>query len=251
VVEDLQKKVWEFNERDIVPLTQMIAAKETGGILVGAFQGSEMVGFVYGFVGYEDNRLVIHSHMLAVKPSFQGENLGYRLKLAQRDRALASGIKTVTWTFDPLQSLNAHLNIEKLGVQAVAYKVNFYGETSSLLHEGIGTDRLWARWDLESDRVMRRLEGQEMCRPDIQGLDRLVRCDEQGMPSSGVSEVRPDRVQAIEIPGDIGALQKSQPECAAQWRKLTRRAFIRAFDVGLQVTDYERLIGSGIYVLRP
>jgi predicted GNAT superfamily acetyltransferase len=252
-VEDLQKEVWEFNERDIVPLTQMIAAKETGGILVGAFRQSTMIGFVYGFVGYEEGSLVVHSHMLAVKPSCQGENLGYRLKLAQREQALATGIKIVTWTFDPLQCLNAHLNIEKLGVLAVKYKVNFYGETSSSLHKDLDTDRLWVRWDLESDRVKRRLERPEKCALDLGNTVTLVRSDNQGMPVRSAMGIRQNYNLSIEIPGNIGALLQNEPESAAQWRRVTRDAFLQAFQAGFLVTDFRRLIGPagplGVYIL--
>ena len=97
--------------------------------------------------------------MLAVTPSHRNLNLGYRLKLAQRDRALAQGIDRMTWTFDPLQSLNAHFNFAKLGVSAGTYKVNFYGEATSgfLLQIGMGTDRLWVTWQLDSERVLERL----------------------------------------------------------------------------------------------
>ena len=243
-VEELQKEIWEFDDRDIVPLTQMIAAKETGGVLLGAYEGSTMIGFVYGFVGYEDGCPVIHSHMLAVRRACRGENVGFLLKLAQRDRALAQGIKVVTWTFDPLQSVNAHLNIEKLGVVAVAYKVNFYGETSSSLHRDIGTDRLWGRWELEGDRVKRHLEGKERSRSDLEEAARLVQCDMDGMPLRCYPEIQYGRNLVIEIPGNIGALQESRPECAAQWRQLTRGAFLQAFDAGVLVTGFRRLPGT-------
>lgn len=254
-VEELQKEVWEFDDRDIVPMTQMIAAKETGGVVLGAYDGSKMIGFVYGFVGHENGCLVIHSHMLAVKRTFRGGNVGFLLKLAQRDRALAQGIKVVTWTFDPLQSLNAHLNIEKLGVVAVEYKIDFYGETSSSLHRDIGTDRLWAKWELESDRVKQRIEGRTVSRPDVENSARLVRCGMDGRPLRCDPEIRNDRYLVVEIPGDIGALQENQPECAALWRKSTREALLQAFDAGFFVTGFRRLPGPsgplGAYILTP
>ncbi|MGH9915809.1 MAG: GNAT family N-acetyltransferase, partial [Pyrinomonadaceae bacterium] len=139
-VEALQREVWACEDRDLVPLSIFAATKEVGAILIGAFDGSSLVGFAYGFVGYEKGHVMHHSHMLAVSPSYRNFNLGHRLKLAQRERALAQGITRMSWTFDPLQSLNAHLNFAKLGVVADTYKINFYGEaTSSFLHQ-IGTD---------------------------------------------------------------------------------------------------------------
>src|SRR5262245_34836094 len=86
-VEELQKEVWGMNDRDIVPLTQLIAAREVGGILIGAFDGKSLIGFVYGFPGFESGHPVIHSHMAAVKRAYRGQQLGYRLKLAQREEA--------------------------------------------------------------------------------------------------------------------------------------------------------------------
>src|SRR6266852_4189107 len=157
-VEQLQKEVWGIPDLDVVPRSHLIAAKAAGGVLLGAFDRESLIGFVYGFVAHEQGTTTHHSHMLAVKPSYRNFNLGYKLKLAQRERVLAQGIKRITWTFDPLQSLNAYFNFGKLGVVADTYKVNFYGEaTSSFLHQ-IGTDRLWVTWPLDSRRVRERLQ---------------------------------------------------------------------------------------------
>lgn len=147
-VEGLQKQVWGCDDLEVVPALQMIAAREVGAILVGAFEGSEMIGFAYGFPGFEGEHRVIHSDMLAVREEWRDRGVGRALKLAQRDAALARGVDRITWTFDPLQTRNAWLNLEKLGVVADRYLRDFYGETSSPLHEG-GTDRLWVTWHLQ------------------------------------------------------------------------------------------------------
>ncbi len=158
----LQKEVWGSGDLDVVPCTEMIAVRDVGGAVIGAFDRAEnresLVGFVYGFVGLEAGQLTIHSHLAAVKPSYRGLNLGYRLKLAQRELALSQGIDRITWTFDPLQSLNAHFNFRKLGVVADQYKINYYGEEPSALLRAIETDRLWVSWWLNSDRVKQRIE---------------------------------------------------------------------------------------------
>ena len=157
-VETLQKDVWGSNDLDVVPLTMLVASREVGAVLVGAYDESMLVGFVYGFPAYENGQVTHHSHMLAVRPSYRNHNLAYKLKLAQRERVLAQSIKRITWTFDPLQSLNAYFNFGKLGVLADTYKINFYGEaTSSFLHQ-IGTDRLWVTWLLDGERVRQRLQ---------------------------------------------------------------------------------------------
>ena len=135
--EELQKEAWGIEDLDVVPATQFTAARAAGGQLIGAFDGETLAGFVYGFVGLDGGRLVHHSHLLAVKPSYRDQQIGYQLKLAQRERVLAQGIEEINWTFDPLQSRNAHLNFHKLGVFTNTYKIDFYG---------LGTDRLWVRW---------------------------------------------------------------------------------------------------------
>jgi predicted GNAT superfamily acetyltransferase len=146
-VEALQKEVWDCNDLEVLPGIHMIAAREVGAILVGAFDGADLVGFAYGFPGFEGEHRVIHSDMLAVRTTYRDRGLGRALKLAQRDAALARGIDRITWTFDPLQTRNAVLNFEKLGVVADRYLPDFYGDTSSPLHAG-GTDRLWVTWHL-------------------------------------------------------------------------------------------------------
>src|SRR6266508_2292718 len=158
-VEELQKEVWRIPDLDVVPLSHLVAAKAAGGVLLGAFDRKTLIGFVYGFVSQEHRTVAHHSHMLAVKPAYRNFNLGYKLKLAQRERVLAQGMDVMTWTFDPLQSLNAHFNFNKLGVVADRYFINFYGaDASSFLHRN-GTDRLWVSWLLTSRRVSGRLAG--------------------------------------------------------------------------------------------
>src|SRR4051812_21164483 len=165
-VEDLQREVWGFSDRDIVPVLTLIPTIEVGGVLVGAFDRERLVGFAYGFIGREKGNLTLHSDMLAVLPQYRSQNLGYKLKLEQRERALAAGIGIMTWTFDPLQSRNAHLNFAKLGVVSTRYNVDHYGdESSSFLHQNIGTDRLWVWWELDSVRVRQRLQSEGSARP--------------------------------------------------------------------------------------
>ena len=243
-VETLQKEVWQSEDRDVVPLNILAATREVGAILLGAFDGPALVGFAYSFVGRENERLIHHSHMLAVTPSHRNLNLGYRLKLAQRDRALAQGIDRMTWTFDPLQRLNAHFNFAKLGVTANTYKVNFYGETTSgfLLQIGMGTDRLWVTWLLESERVFERLRKQDgggASPAELEGMSCLVRVTPNNTPQlTQSSDVLSQKYLAIEIPEDINSLQRESPTLAAKWREATRGAFIEAFGAGYLVEDF-------------
>lgn len=145
-VEDMQIEVWGVSEREIVSSLTMIPVIAVGGILLGAFDRGTLVAFVYGFPGFEGDERIIHSDMLAVRQSYRDHGLGRALKFAQRDRALKMGIDKITWTFDPTQSRNAHLNFG-LGVIADRYLRDFYYQTTSPLHAG-GTDRLWVTWHL-------------------------------------------------------------------------------------------------------
>src|SRR5678815_3415512 len=122
-VEQLQKEVWGVEDREILPALAMIPMREVGAVLLGAFEGVELIGFSFAFPGFENGQPILHSDMLAVKPAYRSLGLGLQLKLAQRTHALEKGIDTITWTFDPLQALNANLNFAKLGVVSDRYLV--------------------------------------------------------------------------------------------------------------------------------
>ena len=256
-VEALQKEVWGCDDLDVVPLTMLVASREVGATLIGAYDGESLVGFVYGFPGYEQGHLVHHSHMLAVKPAYRNHKLGFKLKLAQRERILAQNIHRITWTFDPLQSLNAHLNFGKLGVIADTYKVNFYGEvTSSFLHQ-IGTDRLWVAWLIDSQRVRERLLA---AIDDKQPLFPAKSSSPLIQVSAGQT---PQRIEApqglgseclsIEIPWDFNGLQHEQPKLAVDWREATRWAFKKALESNYLVEGFYRVTKGdysvGLYLL--
>ncbi|HXG64284.1 MAG TPA: GNAT family N-acetyltransferase [Blastocatellia bacterium] len=257
-VEALQKEVWGIEDLDVVPMTQLVAAKAAGGVLAGAFAGGRMVGFVYGFVGQEAGHVTLHSHMLAVKPEYRNHDLGYKLKLIQRERALASGIRRITWTFDPLQCLNAHFNFAKLGVVSDSYRVNFYGEeTSSFLHR-IGTDRLWVTWLLDSRRVRERIEGGAKGAPfpaELEAVMPLLRVGPGNEPEAGDPVAAANgELALIEIPGDIQEVQKNSPEMAHKWRETSRWAFTHLISRNYLVEDFYRVSRAGgrigVYVLR-
>src|SRR5258706_6360217 len=154
----VEKEVWGMADEDTLPVTLAMACKAVGNIFVGGFDKEKdkdkdkLVGFAFGFLGREHGVTTIHSHMLAVLDSYRHLDLGSRLKQAQRERAMAMGVREMTWTYDPLQSRNAHFNFSKFGVVSDTYKEDFYGrESSSMLHRN-GTDRLWVRWILNSRR---------------------------------------------------------------------------------------------------
>jgi chorismate synthase len=220
-VEQLQREIWGVEDLEVYPALALKPQKEVGAILIGAFDEGRMVGFVFGFPGILNGETIIHSDMLGILPTYRSQNLGYLLKCAQRDAAIALGVKRITWTFDPLQSRNAYFNFSKLGVIADRYYVDYYGVTSSFLHRS-GTDRLWVTWLLESERVESRL--------------RL-----NAVPPAATA-VRPEDV-VIEIPREI----TSEHE---HWRLQTREAFTHALDAGYVVEEFVVSGDFGRYILR-
>jgi predicted GNAT superfamily acetyltransferase len=253
----LEKEVWGLEDADVTPLTLAVALKAAGSIMVGAFEGRELVGFALAFPSFEHGRIGLHSHMLAVRPSHREYGLGYRLKLAQRERALAIGITDMTWTFDPLRSLNAHLNFSKLGVISDSYRVDFYGPgASSHLHTN-GTDRLWVTWRMADSRVQQRLSGKDGSAEVLDALNHvepLVRFNGDGKPAESdlAASLSRQRI-AIEIPRDMDRIEHSDKKLAREWRLATRRAFTEAIHAGFVVKEFCRSIrgqqGPGAYLL--
>jgi predicted GNAT superfamily acetyltransferase len=253
----LEKEVWEFEDADVTPLTLAVAMKATGSIWLGAFDGDALVGFAFAFPSLERGNIGLHSHTLAVRPQCDNRGIGFQLKLAQRQRALARGIPEITWTFDPLRSRNAHLNFAKLGVISNSYRPDFYGvQTSSSLHTN-GTDRLWVTWRLADPRVEERLKGKNRRTETLDALallEPLVRFNGDGRPAEAELGLALSRQRiAIEIPGEIGRIENTDHELAHQWRLATRRAFTAALNAGFTITEFCRSIrgqqGPGAYLL--
>ena len=256
-VEALEQEVWELADRDVMPLALMIATREAGSVWLGAFDGPKLAGFAFGFLAMDAGHLTLHSHMLAVREPYRNLDLGHKLKLAQRERALAMRVPEMTWTFDPLQSRNAHLNFGKLGVVSDIYKIDFYGpETSSVLHQN-GTDRLWVRWPLASRRVRDRLQGKDY-RPEVldafSRLEPLVQFNGDGKPLRHdlTAALARQRI-AIQIPSDILTVEQKDPGLAREWREATRWAFTEALRAGFFVAEFARTVrgnqGPGNYLL--
>lgn len=256
-VEAVEKEVWGASDLDTLPLTLIIASKSSGSLWLGAFDGAHLVAFAFALPALENGRMALHSHMLAVRPTYRDHDLGFTLKRAQRERALALGIQQITWTFDPLQSKNAHFNFTKLGVVSNLYKPDFYGPaTSSVLHRN-GTDRLWIQWPLYARRVQSRLQGKDNRAETLDALSTLVpliRFNGDGKPARADLHAALSRQRiAIEIPSDIAIVEQKDPPLAQQWRQATRWAFTEALRAGFFVAEFCRTIrgqqGPGTYLL--
>ncbi len=257
-LKQVEKEVWGMGDDDAFSLTLAIACKAAGNLFVGAFDGAKLVGFAFGFFGRENGLMTIHSHMLAVLDAYRHLDVGSRLKQAQRERALAMGLGEMTWTFDPLQSRNAHFNFSKLGVVSDSYKVDFYGpETSSMLHQN-GTDRLWVRWVLNSRRVRDRIADRNARVETLDALrllSPLVRFDPSGKPArADLAESLARQRVSIEIPGEILEVEQADMGLAREWRDATQWAFVESVKAGFVVAEFCRSIrgqqGPGAYLLQ-
>lgn len=150
----IAREVWGDSDLDTEPYVTLVIADHTGGQVLGAFDGDLMVGFTKAYVGLHGQKPYLHSHMTGVLPSHRDRRVGRYLKLFQREDALRRGIRLVEWTFDPLETKNAHFNINRLGAICRRYIPNFYGITTSPLHRGLPTDRLLVEWHLDTKRVV-------------------------------------------------------------------------------------------------
>lgn len=212
----LQKEVWNFTDEELVPLRLFVVAEKVGGQVIGAFDGPEMVGFALSVPGVRGGHPYLHSHMLAVRQNYRNGGLGRRIKLFQREEALARGFELIEWTFDPLEIKNAYLNIEKLGAIARRYTINQYGITTSPLQGGLPTDRLIAEWWLRSKRVEKLLRDGSV--PPVQAVTRIS---------------VPAPIYEWKASTDTRARAKDVQEH-------NRGQFLKAFADGLAVLGYER-----------
>ncbi len=243
--EEVQLAVWGGGEREIVPYDIMRAIVHAGGTVLGAWDGDAPVGMALSIVGWGDVGAYHHSHLLAVLPAYRAAGVGMRLKLAQRVFVLAQGLDRMTWTFDPLESANAHLNIAKLGGTSDTYLPDFYGAMPEALNAGLPSDRLLVAWHLRAPHVLGRLAtvavgGSSigpLTAPDAHDAPFALRMDADGSPQPIVTDSAARRIR-IEIPADIQATKAASPAVACSWRTTTRAAFTDAFVAGYIVTDY-------------
>ena len=187
----VEREVWKSSDIDVVPIPLFVVASETGGQVLGAFHGSDLVGFTLAIAGWRARKLFLHSHMTAVLDGYRDRGVGRRLKLQQREDALARGITLVEWTFDPLVTKNAYFNFMRLGAIARRYLPNVYGITTSPLHGSLPTDRLVAEWHLRSPRVLRILAGKPaIARKSKKAVHITIPSNMEDLRGSDVSRAR-------------------------------------------------------------
>jgi predicted GNAT superfamily acetyltransferase len=252
--EDIQRTVWHFPEREVIPLNELVVAQRIGGHVLGAFDRGRLIAFSFGIPGYVRGKVFHYSRMTGVLPPYQNSGVGYRLKLAQRAYVLAQGLDLVRWTFDPLQSRNARFNIEKLGCVIDEYLVNVYGASGSRFNAGLETDRFVPKWWIQSKRVADRLAGRTKSIPieaAFAAFPPLIEATvRKNIPRPGrIRAVPRGRRASVEIPSDIDRVKQSDIALARAWRRSTREAFRSLLARGFAVTGFSVGNGRSLYLL--
>jgi predicted GNAT superfamily acetyltransferase len=260
-VEELQRAVWRGSETDVVPAHVFIAAIHNGGLVAGAYLEDQLIGFVFGFPGIEktpDGPRAKHcSHMLGVHPDYRDAGIGFALKRAQWQIVRHQGLDHITWTYDPLLSRNAYLNIAKLGAVCNTYRRSEYGDMRDGLNAGLPSDRFQVDWWISTRRVERRLSKRP--RKPLK-LDHFAQADLQPLyapPSPTRGVLRPPehfaplewKLALAEIPSDFNALKETDFPLARDWRFFTREVFETAYVAGYIATDFVFENGRSFYVL--
>jgi predicted GNAT superfamily acetyltransferase len=259
-VEELEDQIWPGDNP--IPYHMLIAVVHNGGMLAGAYDRDRLVGYIFGFLGiYETDEgiKVKHcSHQLGVHPDYQNLGIGFRLKRAQWQLVRQQGLDLITWTYDPLESRNAYLNLAKLGVVCNTYSRNEYGEMKDALNVGIPSDRFMVHWWINSKRVAQRLSRESRKKLD---LAHFLAAGVEVINSTSLNEVGlpvpvEDRMDLIEnpesqvamtlfeIPANYQAMKVMDIELARKWRLYSRTIFELFFHYGYLVTDFVFLPGK-------
>jgi predicted GNAT superfamily acetyltransferase len=260
-VEMLQREVWPGSETDVVPAHVFITAVHNGGFVIGAFVNHKMIGFVFGFPGLEttpDGPRPKHcSHMMGIHPKYRDSGVGFALKRAQWQMVRYQGLDHITWTYDPLLSRNAYLNISKLGAVCNTYRRSEYGEMRDGLNAGLPSDRFQVDWWINTRRVDRRLSKRPRRPLKLDNFSKAELHPLYAVHTLMNGWLRPPEhfsplegpLALAEIPSDFGILKDADFSLASEWRFFSREVFEAAFASGYIVTDFVFDQGRSIYVL--
>ncbi|MBN1285325.1 MAG: GNAT family N-acetyltransferase [Anaerolineae bacterium] len=268
-IEAVQRQVWRNDERMIIHTHWMVSLAHSGGLVLGAFDGDKVVGFLMGFLGTEETfdgrpamaALKHWSKRMGVLPEYQGHGLGLQLKLAQRDIIIRQGIELISWSFDPLRSRNAHINLHRLGAVTRRYLRDYYGALDDDQNAGLPTDRMIADWWVRSRRVKERVESgrgalalEHYASAGVPIINPTQIAPDDGLPWPGESAVKVDNlIVFVEIPTDFDTILHHDMELAKAWREHAREVFESVFAEGFVATDFihAEMEGRprGLYVL--
>lgn len=246
---DLQVDIW--GTEIVTPLPQLVAAIHNGGCVIGAYDGSRMIGFVYGFSGITSIHSKPHlvSHMMAVAPDYRNQGIGESLKRRQREWAIGKGFEKITWTFDPLEIKNGYLNLTKLGGYVRTYYVSYYGIMQDKINKGMPTDRFLLEWDLLSDSVVNVGMKKEKYGNISDYPLALEFSIQDSLPISGNVVQREGDIILVPSPKDVQALKNHSFELAYDWRMKIRQAIQELFSKGYIIVAAIPSDDVGYYVL--
>ncbi|WP_409304175.1 GNAT family N-acetyltransferase [Peribacillus sp. SCS-155] len=234
-VRKLESNIW--GPEDSVPTHQTITAVKNGGLVLGAFLGDKLVGFQYSFPGFNGKEAYLCSHILATDQQFRNRKIGEKLKIAQREEALKLGYSLITWTYDPLESINGYLNISKLGAVCSVYIENCYGEMEDLLNEGLASDRFQVEWYINEQKKNTQEPSHTAA---IENSLIQWEMDDAGLPyPAGLLPLTDDGEEVyVAIPKDFRGIRETDMELASKWRMASREIFTALFEQGWQVTGF-------------
>jgi predicted GNAT superfamily acetyltransferase len=234
--ERIQTNVWG---RPVVTRELLGVTQKYGGAVIGTLRKGKVLGFIYAFLARYHGHIVHWSHLMAVEAKYRDQGFGFQMKLVHRQVALEAGVKSVCWTFDPLQSRNARLNIARLGAIAEEYIPDCYGRFPSLLEKGLPSDRWVMNWHVGATRVEKRLSGQS---PDFD--PKLPRVNDTRMTAQGYPQNRAIRLDLkdprllVEIPAQTDAMRANAIALARRWRRDSRQIFQNYLSAGYNIDDF-------------
>ncbi|ULT57282.1 GNAT family N-acetyltransferase [Neobacillus drentensis] len=248
-VRRLESKIW--GESDSIPTHQTITAVKNGGLVLGAYSGDELIGFQYSFPGFNGQSVYLCSHVLGTDELFRNKGIGEKLKLAQRDEALKLGYSLITWTYDPLESVNGYLNIGKLGGMVSTYLPNCYGEMEDFLNSGLPSDRFLVEWRIGGEKPADTFGN--AFDQDFVLANSLVQwnVNDKGWPvvlPFRNEELHNHAVQFVPVPKNYRSIRETDIELASDWRMRTRHAFSGLFAQGWQVSGFKKISSPEIPV---
>ncbi|WP_282171787.1 GNAT family N-acetyltransferase [Cytobacillus firmus] len=228
-VYELEARIWSVEEA--VPVNHTVATVKNGGFVLGAFLGEELVGFQYSFPGFDGTKVYLCSHSLGIHPEYRALGIGEKLKYAQKQTALEKGYDLISWTYDPLETVNANLNLHKLEAVCTQYIENAYGEMSDYMNAGIPSDRFLVEWRIQDEGPVRQLSAEVLPRAIETGA-----ADGLAVPEKVNLDYENKKI-LIPVPGNFQDIKKRDLELALKWRKSTKEAFAHYLSKGWIVTD--------------
>lgn len=245
ICEDIQREVLHAQDIDVVPISLLLTANRTGGILLGAYSSlGDMVGFVFSMLGSQGGEPIQHSYVLAVRAAYRNFDVGFKLKMAQRKEALKHKVSRITCAFDPMQPVNAYFVLGKLGEWANTYEEDFYGETTSQMDRGLPTDRILAQWDLEDPVVIRRLESGPPRRDFRKELKHRHAINQLVEPAPGLLTSTPVKLDCtddqflFEVPYNLQEIKHRDLGIALEWQGKMRQVFRHYFKKNYTAADF-------------